>query len=134
MLEALDRTLLHVFVAGPGYGEGLAIALPHAGWLVIDGCHVADEGLPLLEILKAWRDPAEAVDCVALTHPHRDHAAGIRRLIEETMPRCVALSTPPSNPARIFAAADDPRLVQPTSDRQRLSRALDALRAIRKYW
>jgi hypothetical protein len=30
-LGALDRALLHVFIAGPGYGEGLAIALPHAG-------------------------------------------------------------------------------------------------------
>jgi hypothetical protein len=133
-LGALDRALLHVFVAGPGNGEGLAIALPHRGWLVVDGCHVADERLPLLEILETWRDPAEAVDCVALTHPHRDHAAGIRRLIEEMLPRRVALSAPPSNPTRVFAATDDPRRVTPTTGRQRISRAVDALHAIRRYW
>ncbi|HWO25418.1 MAG TPA: MBL fold metallo-hydrolase [Kofleriaceae bacterium] len=133
-LGTLDRALLYVFVAGPGNGEGLAVALPHTGWLVVDGCHVADEKLPLLEILETWRDPAEAVDCLALTHPHRDHAAGIRRLIEETRPRYVALSAPPSNPTRAFAVADDPRQVTPTTGRQRISRAVDALRAIRRYW
>lgn len=133
-LGALDRALLHVFVAGPGYGEGLAIALPGSGWLIVDGCQVADEELPLRQILKQWRAPGEAVDCVALTHPHRDHAAGIRRLIEETLPRRVALSTSPSNPDQVFAAVDDPRQVRPTSGRQRLSHALDALLAIRRYW
>lgn len=133
-LGALDRKLLHVFVAGPGYGEGLAIAFPHGGWLVVDGCQVADEELPLLQILKQWRDPAEAVDCVALTHPHRDHAAGVRRLIEEMLPRRVGLSTSPSNPDRVFAAVEDPRRVRPTSARQRRSHAVDALLAIRRSW
>jgi len=93
-----------------------------------------DGRLPLLEVLNTWRGPAEAVDCIVLTHPHRDHAAGIRRLIEVTLPRSVALSAPPSDPTRAFAGVDDPRQVQSTTDRQRFSRALDALRAIRDYW
>ena len=52
---SLDRSLLHVFVAGPGYGEGIAIALPGQGWLLLDGCETTHGKLPLVAILERWR-------------------------------------------------------------------------------
>jgi hypothetical protein len=33
----LDRTLLYMFLAGPGYGEGIAIALPETGTFALSG-------------------------------------------------------------------------------------------------
>lgn len=81
-LSALDRSLLHVFVAGPGYGEGIAAALPGSGWVLLDGCRVSRGRLPLLEILNRWRLPGEPIEAFLLTHPHTDHAFGVRDLLE----------------------------------------------------
>lgn len=41
-LKALDRSLLHLFVTGPRDGEGLALALPGTGWVLIDSCQVSE--------------------------------------------------------------------------------------------
>ena len=46
-LAILSRDLLYVFVAGPGYGEGIAVAFPERGWLMVDGCQVVDGRLQL---------------------------------------------------------------------------------------
>ncbi|TVQ88165.1 MAG: hypothetical protein EA397_17370 [Deltaproteobacteria bacterium] len=60
-LEQLDRSLLHVFVAGPGTGEGIAIALPgpDLGWILIDGCRCtpdpSDEELSVRWVLRKFR-------------------------------------------------------------------------------
>lgn len=58
---ALGGNDLAVFVAGPGLGEGVAVALPGGGWLLIDGCRaggaVGDDA-PLLAIWKTWRRDA----------------------------------------------------------------------------
>lgn len=99
---ALDRSLVHVFVAGPGYGEGIAIALPGRGWLLIDGCETRDGELPLMAILERWRLPDEPIDAVLLTHPHADHAYGLRELIETTRPLRVGITTSPAEPERVF--------------------------------
>jgi hypothetical protein len=68
-LGQLDRSLLHLFVAGPGYGEAVAVALPERGWLLVDGCSVDDDGLPLRSILERWRGKSgdDPIDCHALT-------------------------------------------------------------------
>jgi glyoxylase-like metal-dependent hydrolase (beta-lactamase superfamily II) len=100
----LDRSLIHVFVAGPGYGEGIAVALPDRGWLVLDGCRISNGRLPLLAILEQWRSGDEPVDALLLTHPHSDHAFGIREVIETTAPRHLGVTTSPTNPALIFSA------------------------------
>ncbi len=95
-LGALDRSRLHVFVAGPGFGEGIAIALPSSGWLLVD-CSRTEGGLSLLELLRRFRVDAEEVSLV-LTHPHDDHADGFAELVEL------------SKPSRIgVAATSDPR-------------------------
>ena len=59
-LEALDRNLLYVMVAGPGFGEGVAVALPERGWILVDGCRVdgpVGEDLPLAAIVERFRRP-----------------------------------------------------------------------------
>ena len=92
----LDRSLLHVFVAGPGYGEGIAAALLHSGWIVLDGCRVSTGRLPILAILDRWRASTDLVEALLLTHPHTDHAFGIRETIENTAPRRIGVTTSPT--------------------------------------
>lgn len=77
---ALDRTLLNLFVFGPGYGEALALALPGKGWIVVDGCRSGDR-IPLLELLRDH--PEEPIEAVVLTHPHTDHTAGMLDLLTD---------------------------------------------------
>ncbi len=94
-LGALDRELLHVFVAGPGQGEGIAVALPGSGWVLVDGCTTgrAGDGLPLLEIVTRWRaSEDEPVLAMVLTHPHQDHAGGFAELVEELDPQAIGLA------------------------------------------
>lgn len=106
LVEPLDRSQLHVFVAGPGYGEGIAVALPGEGWILLDGCTVSDNELPLHAILERWRRPNEPIEALLLTHPHQDHAFGIRRTLERYKPRRIGLTTSPSNPGLVFEAAE----------------------------
>lgn len=130
-LERLDRELLYVFVAGPGYGEGVAVALPDVGWLLVDGCQ-AEQGVPLLRIYNRWRSAADHVDGLVLTHPHKDHAMGFRRVLEETGPRRVGITARPSNPEdalRVIA----PGLAGVTSEETRRRTVLDALAAIQRF-
>lgn len=130
----LDRSLLHVFVAGPGYGEGIAVALPHSGWLVLDGCRVSKGHLPILAILDRWRSSTEPVDALLLTHPHTDHAFGIRETIEGTAPRRIGVTTSSTSPALMFAAAEaELAAASPGSlDQLRRRTVIDAMLAIRR--
>jgi hypothetical protein len=130
----LDRSLLHVFVAGPGYGEGIAVALPHGGWIVLDGCRVSTGRLPILAILDRWQRPSEPVEALLLTHPHTDHAFGIRELIEHATPRQIGVTTSPTSPALILAAAEaELAATSPSSlDQLRRRTVLDAMLAIRR--
>jgi hypothetical protein len=97
-LEVLDRRFLHVFVAGPGRGEGIAVVLPHRGWLVVDGCRAVDGSFPLEHILTQWLAKDDRIEALLLTHPHDDHVAGIPRVIEGYNPAVIALvaSDPPT--------------------------------------
>ena len=81
-LTGLDRTLLTVFVFGPGEGEGILVALPGTGWIAIDGAQVGSR-FPLLEVLRRYKGAAEPIDAVVLTHPHRDHYRGIVELLDD---------------------------------------------------
>jgi hypothetical protein len=130
----LDRSLLHVFVAGPGYGEGIAVALPHSGWIVLDGCRVSNGRLPILAILDRWRSSTEPVEALLLTHPHADHAFGIRELIESTAPQRIGVTTSPTSPALVFATAEaELATASPGSlDQLRRRTVIDAMLAIRR--
>lgn len=130
----LDRSLLHVFVAGPGYGEGVAVALPHSGWLLLDGCRVSTGRLPILAILDRWRSSGEPVEALLLTHPHTDHAFGIRETIEGTSPRRIGVTTSPASPALVFTTAEaELAAASPGSvDQLRRRTVIDAMLAIRR--
>lgn len=111
-LTELDRSLLHIWVAGPGTGEGIAIALPERGWVLIDGCRTdADatgEKLPLRHLLTRYRGEDDPIALMVLTHPHADHADGFGELVGELTPEQVALASPPSTgkPALLAAYRD----------------------------
>jgi hypothetical protein len=130
----LDRSLLHVFVAGPGYGEGIAVALPHSGWIVLDGCRVSNGRLPILAILDRWRSSTEPVEALLLTHPHADHAFGIRETIEVTAPRRIGVTTSPTSPALVFTTAESELAVASPGSLDQLRRrtVIDAMLAIRR--
>jgi hypothetical protein len=54
----LPEDRLHVFVAGPGTGEGIAVALPGGRWLLIDGCQTGSgsaRSYPLQAIVERFR-------------------------------------------------------------------------------
>lgn len=90
-LSALDPSLLYVFVAGPGTGEGVAIALPGEGWLIVDGCTVASSVVE--QILRRWRRGAD--DNVAgfiWTHSHEDHSVGVVDALDAFQPAWLGLA------------------------------------------
>lgn len=93
-LTALDPDTLYVFVAGPGTGEGIAVALPPRGWLLLDGCRCdGPEPLPLRAIVERWRRRGDdPVDAMVLTHPHEDHAKGFAELMDAFDPRVVGVT------------------------------------------
>jgi len=102
-LSRLDRSLVHVFVAGPGMGEGVAIALPDKGWIVLDSCRTAgDPGqdLPVLSIIDRWQTSPDddPVEWMLLTHPHDDHADGFGEVLDRLNPNRVGITgqSPPS--------------------------------------
>ncbi len=100
-LKSLSSEKLYVFVLGPGEGEAIAVALPHAsGWLLFDGCRSGDGGVGLIDVLEQWRRGDEPILCYALTHPHTDHAKGIVDLVEQygSAIQTVAITPPWATP------------------------------------
>lgn len=130
-LETLNRELLYLFVAGPGQGEGIAVALPGAGWLLVDGCTtgMTRSGLPLLEIIERWRasndDPVVAM---VLTHPHQDHAGGFAELVEALDPCAIGLAGD-----LLSAAKPAFETTRSASDRLRSGAVRAALQAIERW-
>jgi hypothetical protein len=91
----LDRDLLHVMVAGPGFGEGVAVALPGRGWILVDGCRVdgpVGGDLPLAAIVERYRGSDDPISWMVLTHPHEDHAAGFAETLDRLQPDSVGLA------------------------------------------
>lgn len=95
-LGALDRSKLHVFVAGPGFGEGVAVALPGSGWILLDGCRVdagaAGRDLPLVETIDRFANAEDPVHWMVLTHPHEDHAIGFAEALDRLDPDRIGLT------------------------------------------
>ncbi len=94
--EALDRSLLHVFVFGADVGEAIAVALPERGWILVDGCKLevgGDEVFPALEAYIGLRNgDDDPVELLVWTHPHADHYQGIREAIERYRPSRVGMT------------------------------------------
>lgn len=95
-LEELNRELLHVFVAGPGRGESVLVALPEQGWIVLDSCTTRPASIPnnnpAIEILAKWKTPTEAVEWLILTHPHTDHVEGFVDLLDRANPYSIGVT------------------------------------------
>ncbi len=70
-----DRCYLYVF--GPGFGESIVLRFPGGHWMVVDGCMIAGQS-PAASLLE--REGAQW-SCVALTHPHLDHALGLDEVL-----------------------------------------------------
>lgn len=138
-LGSLDRSLLHLFVTGPGEGEGLAIALPATEWLLVDGSRARRQGnndaYPVLELVRRFRSAGDSVDLV-FTHPHRDHCWGIPELIEELAPRTVATVGTDRPGATLVAEVDALEAAfaaRTTAQAVRRNQVLQALRAIESW-
>lgn len=108
-LDQLDRSRMHVFVAGPGKGEGIAVALPGRGWILIDGAQ-ADLGPPSLRaIFERWRSSAdEPVELCLLSHPHDDHVDGFAEIVEALVPKRIALAGTATSPRYVDILKDAP--------------------------
>lgn len=135
-LSPLKPDLLYVFVAGPGTGEGIAIALPRAGWIVVDGCQVAGWSV-MSAILRTFRRAADDPHLAfVLTHPHDDHVGGVVDLLEEFPPAEVWLTakTPQGpNLLELSRAWLDGLERRPTSHGLRARGVHGALKAIQNW-
>jgi len=137
-LTALDRRHLHLFVAGPGMGEGLAVALPGSGWVLIDVCQLGNEGpYPQQEILAKYRAADDPILSLVLTHPHRDHVLGFSALLGAANPRDVAVTGNPPPESDLVSAVQRalaaPAVVGRTSDALLAKAVHSAVEAIRSW-
>ncbi len=129
----LRREHLHVFVADPGRGEGIAIALPARGWVVIDSCRAATGASVPFEIVERWRSPDDdPVLWAILSHPHEDHADGFAEIVDGLSPKHIGIAGARSLP-RYIDILRDAELPRRTEDRRRASQVATALRAIRSW-
>ncbi|MCC6338021.1 MAG: hypothetical protein IT380_29015 [Myxococcales bacterium] len=79
----LEAGRLNLWVFGPGIGEFVVVHVPPDGWLSIDGCSADAQEWPL----KFFRDQVGVAPThILMTHPHADHARGIRALVEHFTP------------------------------------------------
>lgn len=139
-LDNLNREFLHVFVVGPGEGEGIAIALPGSGWILVDGCATfakpkrREERLPLREILRRWRSgPEDRLLAMILTHPHEDHSNGFADVLNEFKPKVVGVTgTDPVSRSLVQQAEAlvKAKTSSPTSRRTRQSQVVTAIQGI----
>ncbi len=107
-LTALDPSLLYVFVAGPSTGEGIAVALPGASWLVVDGCALGNERKEsvsvIKQILRHWRrGEGDYVEGFVWTHPHDDHSVGVTQALDAFPPRWVGMAGEKKEADRVIA-------------------------------
>lgn len=96
-LPDVDDEALQIWLFGPGTGELVVVRAPPGQWLVVDGCSADREGYAQRLLGHYGARPS----LVVMTHPHLDHASGLREVIEtatrgprETWPRLGMVPTP----------------------------------------
>ncbi|QSQ21427.1 MBL fold metallo-hydrolase [Pyxidicoccus parkwayensis] len=136
-LTRLDRRWLHLFVCGPGTGEGLALALPGSGWVFVDACMI-DGRSPQQLLLEQYREPAgvDPLRAMVLTHPHQDHASGFAELVDVLVPESIATTGNPPPKYHLVEAVEallSSTSSQVTSARTPAATVLAAARAIKEW-
>ncbi len=97
-----DRLYLYVF--GPGFGESIVLRFPGGTWMIVDGCRIAGRS-PAAELL----DREGALwSCVALTHPHLDHAAGLDVVLGLPGEGPVGCASPRLEDPGLWSGSSDP--------------------------
>lgn len=140
-LERLDRDLLYLFLIGPGRGEGLGIALPGTGWVLVDGCQLPlrrgrPVALPLIEAYQRWSREDDPVKTYALTHPHDDHVGGVADLLERFDPQHVGVTGTDEPVETLVDLAEmlaHEASAGPAADTLVARRVLSAIRAINRW-
>lgn len=109
VLPEVDEDALTLLLFGPGYGELALVRAPPGKWLVVDGCSAdsAGYGQRVLEHYDAHPS------LVLFSHPHKDHANGLREVIESA-----TNGYPPENWPKLgmVPALDDARAAGDTWD------------------
>lgn len=77
-LPDVDPESLNLWVFGPGYGELVIVRAPPGQWLVVDGCGNEEDGYARRALDHYKATPA----LILFSHPHKDHAKGLRAVIE----------------------------------------------------
>jgi hypothetical protein len=86
-LPVVDDESLGVWLFGPGTGELVVVRAPPGVWLVVDGC-AADRAGYAQQLLDHY---GARPSLVVMTHPHADHASGLRQVIERATAGSVEL-------------------------------------------
>lgn len=111
-LPDLPSDALAVFVFGPGSGELVAVRVPSAGWIIVDGCG-PDEGSYGLRLVRHYGGDVRAI---LMTHPHLDHCRGVAEVIEDATPNSAPASWPRLGFAMPAQLRRRVRLVDPIRD------------------
>lgn len=119
-LGPLESSLLYVFVVGPGKGEGLALALPERGWVLVDSCTTSEQESNLVTLVQTYRrPPTDPVYSLVWTHPHEDHCSGLPDVLELLDPETVAVAGPQQAETALAVEAQCWRDMFPPTERER---------------
>lgn len=122
----LRDDLLYLAVFGPGYGESILLRVPPDKLVIVDSLTVdPSHTSPVLDMMRAQNARWAAV---VLTHPHGDHAAGLRALLDSPGAGPVGCVAPYVNPPERWRTSDDP------DTHLRNGEVEDALAAIQYRW
>jgi len=77
-LPDVDPDSLNVWLFGPGFGELVIVRAPPGKWLVVDGCGSEEDSYAQRTLDYYGASPS----IVLLSHPHKDHAKGLRAVVE----------------------------------------------------
>lgn len=101
----LREDLLYLVVFGPGYGESIAVRVPPSSWLIVDSLTAEPDFIP--PALAMMTEHGASWSALILTHPHEDHAAGWRALLDSAGEGPVGCALPYVPPATSWTHSDD---------------------------
>lgn len=123
-----DPRDVEVSVFGPGFGECVLVHLGGGDWMVVDSC-VAPDGQPAaLSYLKSIGVDPSCVRVILASHFHKDHIAGMERLVSTCSTArfyCSAALSFPDAQALIALYGGDPPRVAGAREFSRVLKVLD---------